>query len=243
MKLVIDIGNSLIKWAIFDKSKIVENNSYKDFDQNRFEELFAAYSIKSCILSSVRKPIQEMESFLREKTKLLILNHKTKLPFNNKYLTPNTLGRDRIAVMAAASLQFSKKNVLVIDAGTSITYDFLNDENEYLGGGISPGLKMRFEALNQFTDNLPLVSFKGDTLPDLIGGNTETSILSGVVVGFIKEINGIINAYELRYDNLTIIITGGDHKYFDKLLKNKTFAAPNFVMEGLKGILDFNGEI
>ncbi len=184
-----------------------------------------------------------MESFLREKTKLLILNHKTKLPFNNKYLTPNTLGRDRIAVMAAASLQFSKKNVLVIDAGTSITYDFLNDENEYLGGGISPGLKMRFEALNQFTDNLPLVSFKGDTLPDLIGGNTETSILSGVVVGFIKEINGIINAYELRYDNLTIIITGGDHKYFDKLLKNKTFAAPNFVMEGLKGILDFNGEI
>jgi len=243
MKLVIDIGNSLIKWAIFDGWTIIDNDAYEDFKQKDFGKLFDTYSVKSCILSSVRKPMQEMESFLREKTKLLILDHNTKLPFNNKYLTPKTLGRDRIAAMAAASLQFSKKNVLVIDAGTSITYDFLNDENEYLGGGISPGLTMRFNALNQFTDNLPSVNFKVGTLPDLIGNNTDTSILSGVVVGFIKEIDGIINEYKLRYNNLTIIVTGGDHKYFDKLLKNKTFAAPNFVMEGLKGILDFNGEI
>jgi type III pantothenate kinase len=241
MKLIIDIGNSLIKWAVFDNSTIIENNSFKNFNQQIFEELFAAYPINSSILSSVRKPGHEIESFLKGKTELQVLNHDTPLPFNNKYLTPDTLGRDRIAVMAAASFQFPKKNVLVIDAGTSITYDFLNDGNEYLGGGISPGLKMRFEALNKFTDNLPPIIFKGEPLPELIGNNTETSILSGVMIGFIKEIDGIINEYKLRYNNLTIIVTGGDHKYFDKLLKNKTFAAPNFVMEGLKGILDFNG--
>jgi len=243
MKLIIDIGNSLIKCAVFDDWTIIESKGYKDFDQKNFEELFKTYPINSCILSSVRKPNPEMESFLRKKTKLLILDHKTSLPFNNKYLTPATLGRDRIAVMAAASLQFSKKNVLVVDAGTSVTYDFVNNNNEYLGGGISPGLKMRFEALSHFTDKLPSIIFDDKTVPELIGNNTKNSILSGVVVGFTKEIDGIINEYKLRYNNLIVIVTGGDHKYFDKLLKNKTFAAPNFVMEGLKGILDFNEEI
>ena len=243
MKLIIDIGNSLIKCAVFDDRTIIEYKVYKDFDQNNFEELFKAYPINSCILSSVRKPLPEMESYLRKKTKLLILDHETTLPFSNKYLTPETLGRDRIAVMAAASLQFPKKNILVIDSGTSITYDYLNDGNEYLGGGISPGIKMRFDALSRFTDNLPSIFFDGKTVPELIGNNTENSMLSGVAIGFAKEIDGIINEYKLRYNNLIVIVTGGDHKYFDKLLKNKTFAAPNFVIEGLKGILDFNEEI
>jgi len=239
MNLVIDIGNTLIKSAVFDGTKIIKSDSLKVFSNSYFETLFLSYSIKSCILSSVRKDNSETEAFLKGKTKLLILNNLTSLPFLNKYSTPETLGHDRIAVMAASSFRYSGTNVLVIDAGTSITYDFINDKNEYLGGGISPGLKMRVLALSHFTDNLPLVDFNGN-MPKLIGNSTENSILSGVVIGFIKEIEGVINEYKSRYNHLKIIVTGGDHYYFDKLLNYKTFAAPNFVLEGLKGILDFN---
>ena len=240
MNLVIDIGNTLIKSAVFDGTKIIKSDSLKVFSNNYFETLFLSYSIKSCIIASVRKNNSKTEAFLKRKTKLLVLDELTPLPFLNKYSTPETLGRDRIAVMAAASLMFNETNVLVIDAGTSITYDFINDKNEYLGGGISPGLKMRFKALSEFTEKLPLVHFNGEGLPILTGNSTENSILSGVVIGFIKEIEGVINEYKSRYKHLKIIVTGGDHKYFDKLLKYKTFAAPNFVVEGLKRILDFN---
>lgn len=242
MNLVIDIGNTLIKSAVFDGNKIILNNSSQDLSPIFFEELFNQYSIHSCIVSSVRDDISEIIGFLNSKTKLHILGNKTKLPFINKYSTPETLGRDRMAAVAAASIKFQLSNILVIDAGTSITYDFINDKNEYLGGGISPGLKMRFDALNKFTDKLPLVEFKGE-LPKLTGDSTINSILSGVVIGFVKEIEGVISEYKLHYKHLKIIVTGGDHKYFDKLLKYKTFAAPNFVLEGLKGILDFNEEI
>jgi len=240
MKLVVDIGNTLIKSAIFDGSKIIKLDFFKEFSSDYFENMFSNYSIGSGILASVRKDNSEIENILSEKTKLLILDYKTSLPFINKYSTPKTLGQDRIAVMAAASLMFKKENVLVIDAGTSITYDFINDKNEYLGGGISPGLNMRFKSLNTFTDKLSLIYFNGETPIDLIGNGTENSILSGVVIGFYKEIEGVINEYELRFNGVKTIVTGGDYKYFDKLLKNKTFAAPNLVMEGLKGILDFN---
>lgn len=243
MKLIIDIGNTLIKCGFFDGADIIKTDSLKDFTNNYFENLFSGHSIESCILSNVRKNNINIEDLLSQKTKLLVLDHLTPLPFKNRYTTPHTLGRDRIAVMAAASLKFRGENVLVIDAGTSITYDFINDNNEYNGGGISPGLNMRFKALNHFTDKLPLVQFDGKGLPMLIGGSTENSIFSGVVIGFIKEIEGIINEYKLRFNNLKIIVTGGDYKYFDKLLKYKTFAAPNLVLEGLKGILDFNENV
>ncbi len=243
MKLIIDIGNTLIKSAVFDGSNIIKIDQLKEYSEVYFENLFSVYSIKSCILASVREDNSKIEDFLMEKTKLLVLDHNTNLPFVNKYSTPVTLGRDRIAVMAAASLIFNSRNILVIDAGTSITYDFINDKNEYLGGGISPGLEMRFKALNEFTDKLPLVHFNDEQLPNLIGNSTENSILSGVIVGFTKEIEGIIYEYEMRYNNLKTIVTGGDNKYFDKLLKYKTFAAPNLVLEGLKGILDFNEEV
>jgi type III pantothenate kinase len=242
MKLIIDIGNTFIKTAVFQEDKIVYENSVSDFAPKIFEEIFLNFSVKSCIISNVRENIYPIIDFLASKTTVFVLNHKTALPFTNKYATPHTLGRDRMAGIAAASKIFPNKNVLVIDAGTSITYDLINNNNEYLGGGISPGLKMRFKALNEFTAKLPLINFNGDELPALIGNNTENSILSGVIFGFVKEIEGIISEYKSTHNPLEIIVTGGDHKYFDKLLKYKTFAAPNLILEGLKGILDFNEE-
>ncbi len=168
------------------------------------------------------------------------LDYDTPLPINNKYSSKQTLGRDRIAAVVGASKIFPGRNILVIDAGTCITYDFINNKNEYLGGAISPGLRMRFKALNKFTGRLPAVEHRGTEIPDLIGDTTEGSILSGVINGLSGEINGFINSYKSNNNRLETIITGGDHKYFDKLLKYKTFAAPFLVLDGLKGILDFN---
>lgn len=243
MKFVVDIGNTLIKSAVFDGNEIIKKTSSFEITPDLFNELFSKYSIESCIISSVRKDISTIKEFLSSKTKLFVLDEDTSLPFKNKYSTPKTLGHDRVAGIAAASIIFPGKNILVIDAGTSLTFDFLNSNNEYLGGAISPGLTMRFNALNKLTGKLPLIEFSSSKLPELIGNSTKNSILSGVVLGFMKEIEGIIKEYKSLYNHLEIIVTGGDHKYFDKLLKYKTFAAPNLVLEGLKGILDFNEEI
>jgi len=242
MKFVVDIGNTLIKSAVFNGNDIIQKLSSPEIKQHVNEDLFTKYSIQSCIISSVSKDISIVRDILDPKIKLFVLQDKTRLPFENKYLTPKTLGQDRIAVIAAASIQYPGKNVLVIDAGTSLTYDFINDDNEYLGGAISPGLSMRFSALNKFTAKLPFIEFMEKESPELIGNSTAGSILSGVVNGFAKEVEGIIDEYKSLYNQLEIIVTGGDHKYFDKLLKYKTFAAPNLVLEGLKGILDFNEE-
>lgn len=245
MKLIIDIGNTFTKTAVFQEDIIIWKKTSSKLTIEIFYEIFSKYDVKSCIISNVRENIFQFEDFLKSKMHVFVLDHKTPLPFINLYSTPNTLGRDRMAGIAAAAKIFPKKNVLVIDAGTSITYDFINSKNEYLGGGISLGLSMRFKALNEFTGKLPLIKFNDDdiNIPKLIGQNTETSILSGVVIGFVKEIEGIINDYKSLNNQLKIIVTGGDHKYFDKLLKYKTFAAPYLVLNGLKGILDFNEEI
>ena len=243
MKLIIDIGNTFIKSAIFQGKEIVWNDTISEVKLDVFHDLFSNYKIDSCIISCVGNIDTALVDFLKSKTNLIILDHTTVLPFKNNYSTPKTLGRDRIAGIAAASINYTSTNVLIIDAGTCVTYDFINERNEYLGGGISPGLLMRFKSLNTFTSKLPLINLEESALPDLIGDNTKNSILSGVVRGFIREIEGNINDYKSLYSQLKIIVTGGDHKYFDKLLKYKTFAAPNLVLEGLNGILDFNEEI
>lgn len=243
MKLIIDIGNTLIKIAIYKGKEIVWKDTISMVKLSVFQDLFSKYKIESCIISCVGDIDSALIDFLNAETSLLILDHSTALPFKNLYSTPRTLGRDRLAAIAAASINYPSTDVLIIDAGTCITYDFINEDNEYLGGGISPGLLMRFKALNTFTSKLPLVNLEEYSLPELIGGNTTNSILSGVVRGFIKEIEGNISDYMSLYKQLKIIVTGGDHKYFDKLLKYKTFASPNLVLEGLNGILDFNEEI
>jgi type III pantothenate kinase len=203
--------------------------------------LFDEYNgITRTIVSSVVETEKDILDFLSKRSKLLILSNHTALPFENHYETPETLGRDRIAVVAGASSLQPGKNVLVIDAGTCITYDLLTRDNEYLGGSISPGINMRYLALNTFTGKLPLIKPETSKQFELIGSSTEGSIRSGVQKAVLLEVDATIDAYQARFDGLVTLVTGGDAHYFDKYLKNSIFAAQNLVLIGLKKILDFN---
>ncbi len=206
-----------------------------------FEQILTKYhDITTGIIASVREIDPELISFLNSKIEFTHLNELTPLPFENKYETPVSLGYDRVAAVAGASAIFPKKDVLVINAGTCITYDFITAKNTYLGGSISPGIQMRFKALHTFTGKLPLIKPDFETNVRIIGNNTERSIMSGVLNGISCEVDGIIDNYKLQFPELKVIISGGDYKYFDKSLKNNIFASPNIVLTGLNRIHDFN---
>ena len=246
MKLVIDYGNTLIKIAVFHKDSLVDLRLFKKLSVEHLKLLIDEFEFKNgvynpvrfAIISSViRYPVQ-IKEYLESAFNFVELNNKTKLPVKIKYETPETLGNDRIAVVVAASGLFPSTNLLIIDAGTCITYDFINSKNQYYGGGISPGINMRFKALNTFTDKLPLISRIADT--ELIGCSTESSIQSGVLNGILGEVDEIINRYKQDFPSIKIIFTGGDMKYFDRKLKNNIFANSNLVLIGLNMILNFN---
>jgi type III pantothenate kinase len=239
MKLVIDIGNTRTKIGIFQNDELVSAKIVDELTTSFVNKLFAEFcSIEKVIYSSVKEVKPEIVESLVSQAQTFQLTNKTVLPFFNKYETPDTLGKDRVAGVAGAINLFPGKNVLVIDAGTCITYDLVTTEKEYLGGGISPGLKMRFDAMHTFTGQLPLVQSEIDKKPSLIGNTTKTSIESGVKNGILAEVDGIIDEYKKRFPNLNVVVTGGDYNYFDKYLKNNIFAAPNLVLIGLKKILD-----
>jgi len=168
----------------------------------------------------------------------LELSHSLKLPITIDYKTPNTLGKDRIAGAVGAQSLFLKENILIIDAGTCITYDVVEANGTYIGGSISPGMLMRFKSLNNFTHKLPLVPYR--EFNELTGKTTEESILSGVISGIAFEMHGFINGYLEKYSSLKIILTGGDAVYFEKTLKNDIFVNSNIVLIGLKEILNYN---
>ena len=177
-------------------------------------------------------------NILKESTNLLLVSNQLKIPFKNLYKSKNTLGQDRLALVSAAAFNFPNENVLIVDVGSCITYDFKNNNNEYLGGGISPGISMRFKSLNTFTSNLPLIDF--DNIHKLIGNNTKNSINSGVINGTISEINGIIQQYCEEFKNIRIILTGGDSNFLLKRIKNSIFADQNFLLVGLNKLLEDN---
>ena len=240
MNLIIDVGNSFVKLAVFrggviKYKEVIEENLLLEqvrLLKKRFK------SIQKGIVSSVGKFNHGDVSEIEKLIPLLTLNSKTKLPFKNEYKTPKTLGVDRIALVSASVKQFPDENVLIIDAGTCVTYDFINVKNEYLGGAISPGLRVRYKSLNNLTANLPLL--ETEIPKDIIGASTEESIHSGVVNGILNEIDGVIDTYKLKYSDLTVILTGGDANFLSKQLKNSIFANSNFLLEGLNFILQFN---
>jgi len=210
----------------------------QDFLKN-LEELAQKFpEISFAMLSSVSKTPSGWIERLKKQYKLFVLDQQLPQLFNNLYATPTTLGNDRIALVSAACKKFPGKNVLVIDAGTCITYDFKNDREAYFGGAISPGLQMRFRALHTFTENLPLL--EPEDAVKLIGDSTKTSMQSGVIFGLTAEIEGVISQYEASYKDLTIIFTGGDAQFLCKRFKNSIFANSNFLLEGLNYILEFN---
>jgi len=240
MNLVVDCGNTLVKTAVFQNNSLLEKQVFRKekFFQN-FEKIQQRYpKIKKSILSSVTSSNFEIETELKKSFSFLNLDQNLKLPFKNEYATPETLGKDRIALVAAAVNKYPGKNVLVIDAGTCITYDFKTRDEVYPGGAISPGLEMRFQSLHKFTANLPLIKPKPDA--ELIGNSTESSILSGIINGIKMELKGTIESYSSKFEDLTVIFTGGDSQILSMPLKNSIFANSNFLLEGLNFILEFN---
>ena len=242
MNLIIDVGNSYVKFAVFEQGQIVHKTTVKPVNfiktlktlRNDFP------NIKKAIVSSVGKLQPAQVENLKRQFEVLVLDSNVKLPFKNLYTTPKTLGVDRLALVSAAVDQFSNANVLIIDAGTCITYDFVTSENEYLGGAISPGIRLRYQTLHNLTANLPLLDTE---MPkDLIGNSTSSAIHSGVVHGILKEIDGIIGEYQKKYLDLTVILTGGDANFLSNQLKNSIFANSNFLLEGLNFILEFNSD-
>ncbi len=239
MKLIVDIGNTLVKIALFDKNNEIAFHGFDLGELDSIGKTINKYSeISCCWLATVRELPEGLLRALPAKVPVYQLSYLTPLPFKLNYETIETLGSDRIAGVAAAYGRFPKKNVLIIDMGTCITYDILTRFGIYEGGGISPGIRLRFMSMHHFTGQLPLANAVEKAA--LVGKTTTGSLQSGVLNGVQSEIMGIINQYEARYEDLTVLIGGGDNKYFDKQLKNNIFAASNLVIEGLKVISDFN---
>jgi len=241
MNLIIDVGNTRGKAAVFENDSLVELLVFNEETLIEKVDFFLSkYTIECGIISSVRNMSVNNLDKLKKRLSFIELNSETKVPFKNLYQTPKTLGVDRIALVANASVKFPKANVLIIDAGTCITFDFVNSVNEYRGGAISLGLEMRYKALEKFTSKLPLL--EKTELEIVTGNTTETSIHSGVVNGILHEIKGVITQYEKENSYLTVVLTGGDTYFLAKQLKSSIFANPNFVLEGLNTILIYNKE-
>ncbi|MBT8237961.1 MAG: type III pantothenate kinase [Croceitalea sp.] len=240
MNLIIDIGNTLIKYAVFNKNRLlVDQNSGPNDFLSTIKELFEVYPlIDRAIISSVSKTSDKEYKALSMFCKVHVLSYKSSLPFKNSYASPHTLGNDRIALAAAACNNYNKTNTLVIDAGSCITYDMVNDNSEYMGGAISPGLNMRYKAMHDQTAKLPKLN--PEPILDFIGNTTETCMHSGVINGICQEMDGVINQYKLRFQHLTVILTGGDAQFFAKRLKNAIFANSKFLLEGLNYLLEYN---
>jgi len=240
MNLVIDIGNTLTKVAVFQDGEMVHKAVMDDFTAADLENIRSSYpDIKKAILSTVKKRKPTLLLQLKQSYECFIeLNHNTPLPIENKYETPGTLGYDRLASVVGTNTIFPGSNVLIIDTGSAITFDFIDLENKYLGGNISPGMQMRFRALHEFTSSLPLVE-PTEQNPG-IGKNTTDAIRKGVQNGIVYEMDGFIDQMKLKYTGLRIVVTGGDSHFFDNSLKNSIFVDLNLVLKGLNRILEHN---
>lgn len=233
MNLAIDIGNTRTKVAVYENNIILKLVVFEqtDFRKNILFLISKASKKPNIILSSVKNFSEDDSLWLTELSNFIQITADTILPFNNKYSTPKTLGIDRRVLASGSVLKFKNTNRLVIDAGTCITYDFITTENEYLGGAISPGLKLKYKSLNDYTDKLPLLSLNNEH--PIIGNSTNNSIHSGIINATVFEIEGFINSYKIDNQNLTIILTGGDADFLAKRLKNTIFANSNFLIESL----------
>ena len=239
MNLIIDIGNTVAKIAVFKDKDIVEILYDSNQTLECLSDICAKYAVEKAIVATVIDLNERVLAQLKSlPVSLLWLNEKTLLPVENLYETPETLGYDRMAAVVSAHEQFPDRNILVIDAGTCITYEFIDSEGQYHGGNISPGLQMRFKALHQFTGRLPLVDPQGRSLD--LGKDTETAIRAGVKKGIEYEISGYITAMKHKYPELLVFLTGGDDFSFDTNVKSVIFADRFLVLKGLNRILNYN---
>jgi len=241
MNLVLDLGNTAGKIAVCEGSRVVESAVYEKVTGREISYFNTRYpDLSGVIVSSVVNDSREMIDYLGNLFPVCIeLQQHTPLPLRNLYRTPETLGYDRIAAAVGAYTIFPGKNVLVIDTGTAITLDVVTGSGEYLGGNISPGLDIRFRALNKFTGRLPNVERPGTT-PPLVGTTTRQALEAGVVNGILFELDGWIGAMKKEYPKIQVVLTGGDAKYFEGKLKSSIFVDLYLNLIGLNRILEYN---
>ena len=242
INLVIDIGNSRTKIALFNQHDLMFNVPIDCLTVDHLKILKDEHpQLNKAILSSVKSVDPEIIRFLSGNFQFFIeLDDQTELPIENLYETPETLGKDRLAAAVGANELFPDQNLLIIDAGTAITYDLVSEKNQFIGGNISPGLEMRFKALNHFTGKLPLISYSDEFQP--IGRNTTDAIRAGVQNGILYEMAQTIDLFNRNYQNLHIIMTGGDSNFFDKKLNYSIFVHFNLTLIGLNRILEHNAK-
>ena len=236
--LCFDFGNTRKKVAVFHDDEMKEGIVLPDDALETIQSLIKKFQPAKSILSSVIEHNPAIEELLALNTKFHKLSHLTKVYFTTPVGKPESIGADRLALTAAAVHYYPDKNNFVIGLGTCITYNFINKYHEFVGGAISPGLEMRLKALNYYTARLPLV--EADANVPLIGYDTNSNILSGVVLGMAKEIDGLIDAYRERYRNFNVLLTGGDIVYLASHLKSKIFADPDLIFKGLYAISEVN---
>jgi type III pantothenate kinase len=236
--LCLDFGNTRLKWAIFSEGKIRHTGLFGD---DLLEELLVCldtYQPDISILSSVVNHPEGLVEILKNRTRFHNLDHLSRVPITTPVGKPETIGSDRLALVVAAAHYFQDRNNLVIGLGSAVTYNYINRFHQFIGGSISPGMEMRFKSLQAFTAKLPLV--KPHWNFPLAGYDTKTNIQSGVIFGMAKEIDGVIEAYEERYENLHTLMTGGDAQYFKPFLKKTITEDPDLIFKGLFVISEYN---
>lgn len=240
MYLIVDIGNTLAKFFLYnDDQWVVQKKVGLDFFFEKIETLIANYvGLEGVIYSDVSHRVGNFFKKYSDHFPVIKVGSGMRLPYTNDYKTPDSIGSDRIALVAAACQTHSNTNVLIIDLGTCITYDFLSSDHVYRGGAISPGFEMRYKALQYFSGSLPLLESEVVENPE--GGDTKGSIHAGVYFGIVDEIKARIDYYNSNYDSLTVILTGGDANKLPKTLKNSIFAHSNFLAEGMLHLLKLN---
>jgi type III pantothenate kinase len=236
MNLIIDIGNTFIKLAIYDDDKLLFLKRYKKVRVSDINEIRKKYPFQKAILSSVRGSHPYFIQHLQKNYHLSILSHKTKVPVTMAYKTPKTLGLDRLAAVVGAVAAYPNSKVLVIDIGTCMTFDYVDEKKIYHGGNISPGIELRLRAMHDYTSSLPLVERKKHK--DILGKSTTHAIQNGAVWGMKLEIERFIEKLTMKYGRLRVILTGGDAIYFGDWIESKIFANPNLVLDGLNHILN-----
>jgi type III pantothenate kinase len=240
MNLIVDIGNTSTKVAVFDKQEMITQFRSKELSHEKFEKKLRPFKIDKAIISSVRITPDYIIDLLSVNIPYVhLLSDKSKIPFKIEYDTPETLGTDRIAAVAGAFKIFAGEEILIIDAGTALTFDYLSP-GIYKGGNISPGLRMRFKALNKFTGRLPLVSPSASFSSP--GRNTNDAIMAGVITGITYEINEYIRTFENKHVGFKIILTGGDSEFLKDKINHHITYMPDIVIDGLNYILEYNAK-
>lgn len=236
MNIVVDSGNTFSKIGWFEGEKLIRYTTHLEFPE--LIRKVRAELPEYLFFSSVGKTLEEFQEVLGESVQVTGLTPETPLPITRHYDTPQTLGADRIAAAAGANYLFPNEDLVVIDMGTCITYDLIDRNAVFEGGLISPGVRMRFNAMHTFTKRLPL--FEPEKEPDLIGKSTRQAMQSGVMNGTLAEIEGIIERYRHNYPTLRVVLCGGDAAFFESSLKPPIFAVPELVLIGLNRILTYN---